>query len=104
MTLIKPFWIANSVNVLASVYLASLEIFICKVLLSYVLGLAVPVLKIIGETDENYNETVKKLLGKEKRMVTVLKTAIICATIVAVVYLLMKSGDDKKDKDQKGEE
>lgn len=37
-------------------------------------------------------------------MVTVLKTAIICATVVAVVYLLMKSGDDKKDKDQKGEE
>lgn len=42
--------------------------------------------------------------GKEKSMVTVLKTAIICATIVTVVYLLMKSGDDKKDKDQKGEE
>ena len=35
-------------------------------------------------------------------MVTVLKTAIICATIVAVVYLLMKSGDVKKDKDQNG--
>ena len=50
------------------------------------------------------NETVKKLLGKEKRMVTVLKTAIICVTIVVVVYLLMKSGDDKKDKDQKGGE
>ena len=44
------------------------------------------------------------MLRKERRMVTVLKTAIICATIVAVVYLLMKSGDDKKDKDQKGEE
>lgn len=44
------------------------------------------------------------LLGKEKKMVTVCKTAIICVTIVAVVYLLMKSGDDKKDKDQKGEE
>ena len=41
---------------------------------------------------------------KEKRMVTVLKTAIICATIVAVVYLLMKNGDDKKKDDQKGEE
>ena len=50
------------------------------------------------------NETVNKLLGKETRMVTVLKTAIICVTIVVVVYLLMKSGDDKKDKDQKGEE
>ena len=71
---------------------------------SYVLGMVVPVLRIIGETDENYNETVNKLLRKEKRMVTVLKTAIICATIVAVVYLLMKSGDDKKKDDQKGEE
>lgn len=37
-------------------------------------------------------------------MVTVLKTAIICVTIVAVVYLLMKSGDGKKKDDQKGEE
>lgn len=38
-------------------------------------------------------------------MVTVLKTAIICVTIVAVVYLIINSGDDKKnDKDQKGEE
>lgn len=47
----------------------------------------------------------QKMLRKEKIVISVFKTAIICATIVAVVYLIINSGDDKKnDKDQKGEE